>query len=182
MEINRKLHNVNVATNETERLPIMQRKKVFDCSCCPPNITRFIASIGGYIYGEKNGYVYIDYRDKVILQLEMQPYFVEANPLVWDDCGKVALMKGPIVYCVDGQDNADSIWNLYVDTNSSVIDGFDENLKVPILITKGYEKMMDTQLYKRTNNTYNSIDIKFIPYFAFANRGEDDMAVWVKRK
>ena len=33
-----------------KRFPITQRKEVFDCSCCPPNITRFIPSIANYIY------------------------------------------------------------------------------------------------------------------------------------
>ena len=40
--------------------PIPQRLEVFDCSCCPPNLTRFIAQIGGFVYGEKSGDVLIN--------------------------------------------------------------------------------------------------------------------------
>jgi hypothetical protein len=241
LEINRKLHNVNVATNETERLPIMQRVKVFDCSCCPPNITRFVSSIGRYIYGEdngtiyihqyisstyddkisintsypydgtievtckgkmnialripafcesfsvncpyelKNGYIHINNADKVVLELDMKPIFIEANPNVWDDCGKVTLMKGPIVYCAEGQDNSNSIWNMYVDIQKEIVEGFDDILRVPTITAKGYAKTFNNQLYKKASDNYEEIDIKFIPYYAFANRGEDDMAVWIKK-
>lgn len=46
--------------NTHENLPITQRKEVFDCSCCPPNITRFIASVADflYTYDEKTVYVH----------------------------------------------------------------------------------------------------------------------------
>ena len=40
---------------------------------------------------------------------------------------------------------------------------------------------MDDKLYKKASEKDKEIDIKFIPYYAFANRGEDDMAVWVKK-
>ena len=42
-----------------ERLPITQRKEVFDCSCCPPNIARLLASVGGYLYGVEGRAVYV---------------------------------------------------------------------------------------------------------------------------
>ena len=47
---------------KSERWPITQRPKVFDCSCCPPNIVRLLSSMGNYMYAydEKRGEVYID--------------------------------------------------------------------------------------------------------------------------
>lgn len=39
--------------------PILQRVEVFDCSCCPPNLIRLFAQVGGFLYGEENGTVYI---------------------------------------------------------------------------------------------------------------------------
>lgn len=46
----------------SERWPITQRPKVFDCSCCPPNIVRVLPSIGNYMYAydEKSGEVYVN--------------------------------------------------------------------------------------------------------------------------
>ncbi len=49
--------HIHLPNNEQERLPITQRKKVFDCSCCPPNLNRMIAGIGRYFYA-KDGETY----------------------------------------------------------------------------------------------------------------------------
>lgn len=40
--------------------PITTRVKVFECSCCPPNLNRVLASLGGYIYGHEEGTVYVN--------------------------------------------------------------------------------------------------------------------------
>ena len=40
-------------------MPIMQRVEVFDCSCCPPNIIRFIASIADTFYGLADDTLYV---------------------------------------------------------------------------------------------------------------------------
>lgn len=39
--------------------PIPERVEVFDCSCCPPNLIRFFAQIGGFAYGEEDGVLYV---------------------------------------------------------------------------------------------------------------------------
>ncbi len=45
-----------------ERWPITQRPKVFDCSCCPPNLVRLLSSMGNYMYSydEQSGEVYVN--------------------------------------------------------------------------------------------------------------------------
>ena len=40
--------------------PLPERIEVFECSCCPPNFTRLIESIGGYIFGEGDGVAYVN--------------------------------------------------------------------------------------------------------------------------
>lgn len=40
--------------------PLPERVEVFDCSCCPPNLLRFFASLSGYLYGEEGGVVYVN--------------------------------------------------------------------------------------------------------------------------
>lgn len=49
----------NKSVKEVERFAPTRRKEVFDCSCCPPNITRFIASVADYIYTYNNNEMYI---------------------------------------------------------------------------------------------------------------------------
>ena len=53
-------HYKNTSTAENERYPIMQRVKVFNCSCCPPNLNRVLSSMENYIYSEKNGVYYVN--------------------------------------------------------------------------------------------------------------------------
>lgn len=42
------------------RFPITRRPEIFDCSCCPPNINRLLASLGNYVYGFENDTLYIN--------------------------------------------------------------------------------------------------------------------------
>lgn len=53
-------HGKDVSVKESEWLPITQRKKIFDCSCCPPNLNRVLASFGGMIYGYEGKTVYVN--------------------------------------------------------------------------------------------------------------------------
>lgn len=85
-------HNKNQATREKERYPITQRVKVFDCSCCPPNILRYINSIGDFLYTEDGDTLYVhhymnsstEFEDKTIRQKTLYP-----------SCGKFKLtVKG----------------------------------------------------------------------------------------
>ncbi len=85
-------HDKNHATQNRERYPITQRVKVFDCSCCPPNILRYINSIGDFLYTEDDDTLYVhhymnsstEFEDKKICQNTLYP-----------SCGKVKLtVKG----------------------------------------------------------------------------------------
>ena len=50
LEINPAYYDVNTSSTKKRHMPIMQRLELFGCSCCPPNILRFIASIGDLLY------------------------------------------------------------------------------------------------------------------------------------
>ncbi len=60
LEINLKNHNRSTSTDNQDRLPITQRLEVFDCSCCPPNINRLLASVGDYIYYMDDDTVFVN--------------------------------------------------------------------------------------------------------------------------
>ena len=60
LEINKKEREMTIKHRNTKQhLPITERVEVFDCSCCPPNFTRFVASIGDYIYSKSENVVYV---------------------------------------------------------------------------------------------------------------------------
>ena len=240
LEIARDLHTVNTACNDSEHLPIMERIEYFGCSCCPPNLTRFIASIARYIYSvegdtiyvhqyiaseaddgviismkedyiksgrvsiesdartvacripwfspafrcncaytEKAGYIYIENTGHIELEFDVEPKFYEANPLVRDDAGKVALMKGPIVYCMESKDNPAMLWDIAVDISATITNGFEQELNLPTLHTTGTVRDFGDGLYRLAGSPKKQVGLQFVPYFAFANRGKDDMIVWV---
>jgi DUF1680 family protein len=52
-------NNVNTCTDGGKRFPITQRKEVFDCSCCPPNVIRLIADIGDYMYSYNEDTIFV---------------------------------------------------------------------------------------------------------------------------
>lgn len=60
LETDTKKWNFNQTLKIKQHLPIIERKEIFDCSCCPPNITRLIASVGGYIYKHMDNDIYIN--------------------------------------------------------------------------------------------------------------------------
>lgn len=60
LEVNLRNHKKNVSVSKQMRLPITQRKEVFDCSCCPPNLNRVLSSMEDYIYRVGDKTLYID--------------------------------------------------------------------------------------------------------------------------
>lgn len=60
LEVNFSEHNRHTSmTSDSDRLPIVNRQEVFSCSCCPPNLTRFFASVGNNIFSYDEQGIYI---------------------------------------------------------------------------------------------------------------------------
>ncbi len=146
--------------------------------------------INGYAVIERNWNV----GDKIVIDLPMNVEFICANPLVREDYGKVAVQRGPIVYCVEGVDNGDNLHLLQVDTSADgvkITHDFDENILdgVVTLSVQGQRINIDDNwqdnLYKTVEDTKISkkaVEIKMIPYFCAFNRGETEMSIWLHRK
>ena len=78
-----------------------------------------------------NGYVKIEtkvYKDTFEITFDAPPVFVHANPQVRVDCGKTALVKGPLVYCLEETDNGDGLASILVDTNQKPEETYEEEL------------------------------------------------------
>lgn len=135
-------------------------------------------------YRTSNGYAVIDVdSDSFTLNIdfEMKPRFVYANPLVRADAGKAALMYGPVVYCMEENDNAFKHFTCAVDGTSEPVIEFSDYFGANTITFDGYipEYEKITSLYSLRKPVKDvKTKVKFIPYFAFANREECDMAVW----
>ena len=239
---NRKRVSVRVGI---ERLPITQRKKVFDCSCCPPNLNRVLSSMGGYIYdidgavgyvnqfadsvlscGEaeivqktnypwdgrvsitakgldtlyiripawcknfslnkdytiSNGYAVVkNDGEEIVFDMDIKPVIINSRPEVVANVGKAAVMRGPIVYCAEAVDNCENLHSLVLTNTDGAIESYSDEFHGIILELNGLKLISSTELYSELPPTSENVKIKLIPYYGFANRGENSMLVWLNR-
>ena len=247
LEIDPKFNDVHHSVNQSERFPITERLEVFGCSCCPPNVVRFIPSISGMMYGEnedtlfvhhyaasegkfgntvitqstdypadgaiaircvtdkkqlalripgwckkfelnqpyteKDGYAYIavDGDIEIRLNLDMPVVAVSANRQVHDCAGRVAVTRGPLVYCIEGVDNGDDLKSVAIDPKGNFT-VTDREFLLPALSTTGYRPVESEDLYAPADDACEAFPLRLIPYYAFANRGTTEMHVWLLRK
>lgn len=140
-------------------------------------------TVKGADYSEKDGYIEISGKEKEFtVDFDMQPYFVEANPRVRADNGRVALCYGPTVYCLERLDNPYELNALSVNIKSPVKKQAATEYPMPNLEVSGcVDRAFDT-LYRKAQAKTSAVTLKFRPYWTFANREECDMLVWVRRK
>ncbi len=251
----------------------LDRQPWFDCSCCPTNMCRFIASVPGYIYAQSNnalyvnlfaqssstvqlnkklpvtisqetkypwdgqvkisvspektsrfalclripgwaenqvvpsdlysfvspetgavsvtvngepvqyktekGYAVIDREwkqgDVVSYNIPMSIRRVEANAQVADDAGKVAIERGPIVYCLEGADNGADLMALSLPDSSKLTESYNSGELSGVVTISG-----DAEIAKGKKTEVRKFTA--IPYFVWNNRGADEMKVWILRK
>ena len=242
LEIIPELRAREVCVKEKPHTPITERLEVFGCSCCPPNVIRFVAAIGENIYTydedtiyvhqfmsgdaefdgikisqeteypmngkvtiryqgpakklavrvpdfcedieNENGYVFFDVDDGMVTEIDfgMPVYCVESNPRVYENCGRYAVMRGPVVYCAEEKDNGKYLRDIVLDFSSEVSEIYDEKYSLPVLEIKGFRRKAEEKLYYKKKDEREEITVKLIPYFAFANRGESEMLVWMQVK
>ncbi len=126
--------------------------------------------------------------DVIELNLPMPVRLVEANPLVEEAKNQVAIMRGPIVYCLEGQDIANG-----VRINDIAIPADAHFTEVPVTIagTKmlaletdalltGQDAWDNNTLYRELRPvSKQKVKVRLIPYYAWDNRGIDDMSLWL---
>ncbi|MDP4133636.1 MAG: glycoside hydrolase family 127 protein [Bacillota bacterium] len=131
-------------------------------------------------YTKENGYAVFS-ENNVDIEFKMEPVLIEANPKVLNNAGKAALMHGPLVYCLDGADNND-VFSLFINKNLDASVSYDDYFGANIIEVKGFKKCDSDSLYYKLSDNYEPATLKFIPYYGFANRGENDMTVWVNAR
>ena len=241
-----------------------ERQKWFGCACCPGNITRFVASVPGYMYAQQGRDIYVnlyaqgkakigkveleqttnypwdgkisikvakgagkfaiklripswlktsptnnnlyayadaaknysisvnghalypenhDYftitrswkkGDVIELNFPMDVRRIVANDNAEDNRGKVALERGPIVFCLEGSDQADGkVFNKYILNSANISAQYDANLLNGVMTLSGNAKEL------QQNGTVKDVKFRAIPYSTWNNRGAQQMEVWV---
>jgi DUF1680 family protein len=110
--------------------------------------------------------------DVVALELPMLARRVLAHEGVAEDRGKVALERGPLVYCAEGIDNDGSALDLIVPDEARIEPELRRDLLGGVTVL-GFSGVDRAGRPRR---------VTAIPYFAWSNRGAGEMAVWLHRR
>lgn len=132
----------------------------------------------------EKGYFTIDRNwkkgDKVEVDFEMEPRVVVANSKVEADRGRIAVERGPIVYCAEWPDNDFDVLSVLINQNPKF-----EAVDKPELLEGIVELVTDGQVLefdKSGRLVTKDVKITMIPYYAWAHRGRGNMAVWLPRE
>jgi DUF1680 family protein len=244
------------------------RQKWYPCACCPPNVSRLLASLGQYIYTQsentiythlyignetnvelkntsvninqttnypwdgkilidvnpeseteftlalripdwcanymtsingrstkakvEKGYLLINRKwsknDKINLDLGMPATIIEANPKVRANVGKLAIQRGPLVYCIEEADNGKNLNTISIPSDSKFAISYDENFLggMTVIKLKGFKKdtskLKEDKLYTTKILKEKEVELKLVPYFAWGNREPGEMQVWIRAK
>lgn len=140
----------------------------------------------------KNGYALIQRiwasGDEVRLSLTMPVELIEANPLVRVNAGKLAIQRGPLVYCLEEADNGVNLSSIELDTDSEMKTVFDPHLPGGAVAIEGnalrsVDSDLDNSLYHwYTPSKKKAFKFRAVPYYLWANRGLGEMQVWIRAK
>lgn len=248
LEIDTAFGDTNPSAHTKERFPITQRMEVFECSCCPPNIVRFIPTVAELMYHfddetlyvhqyinaaaandtlkitqttaypadgliqikccapqkyialripdwcksfrlnadyeMKSGYAYVKLTGETELELnlDMPVVCVKSNKRVHENAGRIAVMRGPVVYCAESTDNCRDLKTVLLDT-AAPFEINESEFLLPAITAHAYQEKESDSLYAFIgNDDYEKTTLRLIPYYAFANRGEAELLVWFLRK
>lgn len=140
----------------------------------------------------KDGYLYCSCFDDDVtvidLDFEMIPRLIIADENVAEDAGKVAVVKGPVVYCAEEADNGKALREIKIKTPANLTEeitgefGYDViKIKADAVRVKSTgEGISSTYLYKvYKEQTVEDMALTLIPYYLWANRGEGEMSVYL---
>ena len=123
----------------------------------------------------------------IVLMLPIEPKRSYAHPKVRQAAGCTALSFGPVVYCLEGCDNPEPLWNLYIDRDAAleVSDYLPDELGgIRWIFADGYQRIdkEDATLYSGSKPEFQKVRLNAIPYYAWANRAPRDMRVWINTR
>lgn len=138
----------------------------------------------------EDGFVYVSVpagaNVQIELDLDMSVRPMRANNRVAEDEGKVAFMRGPMVYCAEHADNSEDLWRYRVSTNLDAYScQFDPevlggvvSIDVPAKVFE--QDAAEAPLYEPiSERQQHPTQMRLIPYYSWANREEGQMRVWL---
>ncbi len=136
-------------------------------------------------YAMQNGYAVIEREwkknDVINLNLSMNVRRVIAIDSIKEDRNKVALQRGPLMYCIEAKDNEGKAMNIILPDNVKLTSNYNANLLNGVVTITGEAPAAKANA-DGTSVVMTQQKFTAIPYYAWANRGENEMQVWIPRK
>lgn len=137
-----------------------------------------------------DGFTYVevaaDSKMEIELSLDMSVRPVRANNRVAADAGKVAIMRGPMVFCAEQADNPEDLWRYRIATDDLGY-SFEPDLLGGVGMVTAHAEVAkrdgdDAPLYAPAGTQqWYSTTMKLVPYYSWANRSVGQMRVWLER-
>ena len=117
--------------------------------------------------------------DVVELDMPMLPKRILAHDNVTVNRGRTAIMRGPVVYCIEGADHGGDALNIFLPDDARLVAEHRGKLLGGVTVLKG--KAMAANRDKDGSISTEEIDLTMIPYYAWCHRGANQMQVWLPR-
>jgi hypothetical protein len=136
-------------------------------------------------YSVENGYAVLSKTwkkgDVISLELPMDVQKITSNEKVKDNIGKVALQRGPILYCAESPDNSGLTSNLIVPGTSIFKAEYKPDLLNGVVVLTGDVVAISVDSEENSVST-KSQTLTAIPYYSWAHRGKGEMSIWFPQK
>jgi len=156
--------------------------------------SKFSLTVNGKTLRAKatNGYLRVERRwqagDTVKLTLAMPVLQVEANPKVRMNCGRIALQRGPLVYCLEQADNGAELNDLVLPESAKFKPVFVKTLMGGVVVLRGRalrrcpQDWKDGALYRMAPAKRQAVSVTAVPYAVWGNRAPgEERLVWMSR-
>jgi hypothetical protein len=117
--------------------------------------------------------------DSVDLSLPMPVQRVEADPHVRANSGRVAIQRGPVVYCFEEDDNGEHVEDLVISPEARLVSEFRPNLLGGVAVIRGKAQVAHPPRTGVSAPVLKETDETAVPYFANGNRQPGRMLVWM---
>ncbi len=123
--------------------------------------------------------------DRITLDLPMAVERIHAHPDIRDDAGRVAVKRGPLLYCVEACDNPAPIHAVRLPRDARLEPSFDHDLLGGMVTLKGAAQAEGAEdwadaIYRTDPPRVQPAPLAALPYFAWGNRAPGTMAVWLR--
>ncbi len=126
--------------------------------------------------------------DRVELELEMDAELVRPHPELREANGKAAVRRGPVVYCLEEADNGENLRDVQLSPDAVFTGAFDPDLLGGVYVIETGDAWrtdpagVSPDLYSTWRYAKLRTKAVFVPYYAWANREEGEMTVWVRER